>query len=302
MFLRRNVASQTFTIPGSLRAVADGAAVTSGTITISKDGTEAAGAGTLAHISGGAFKYTPDQAETDCAIMGYVLAGTGAITVCGSIRTTNADPDDAAALGLTNLDAAVSTRSSHSAAAVQTLVAAGSVASVTGNVGGSVASVTAAVTVGTNNDKTGYALTAGERTSIATAVWASTTRLLTAGTNIVLAKGTGVTGFTDLDPAGVRDAMGMAAANLDAQIAALASILAGGVVLASNGLDAIPVEAGVNARQALSPMLAALGGIVSGAEAGAPVFKAGNDPTTTRITAMTDGNGNRSVVTLTLPT
>lgn len=53
----------------------------------------------------------------------------------------------------------------------------GSVASVTGNVGGSVASVTGAVgsvtsgvTVATNNDKTGYALTTGERASIATQV------------------------------------------------------------------------------------------------------------------------------------
>lgn len=52
--------------------------------------------------------------------------------------------------------------------------AGGAVASVTGNVGGnvvgSVGSVTAPVTTGTNNDKTGYALTAGERTSIATAL------------------------------------------------------------------------------------------------------------------------------------
>jgi hypothetical protein len=47
---------------------------------------------------------------------------------------------------------------------------AGSVGSVTGNVGGSVASVTAGVTVSTNNDKTGYALTSGERTSIADAL------------------------------------------------------------------------------------------------------------------------------------
>lgn len=50
----------------------------------------------------------------------------------------------------------------------------GSVASVTGNVGGnvvgSVASVTAGVTVTTNNDKTGYALTSGERTSVADAL------------------------------------------------------------------------------------------------------------------------------------
>lgn len=51
----------------------------------------------------------------------------------------------------------------------------GSVASVTGNVGGnvagSVASVTAPVTVGTNNDKTGYALSSGANEAIADAVW-----------------------------------------------------------------------------------------------------------------------------------
>ncbi|HKR56937.1 MAG TPA: hypothetical protein VJS20_11610 [Gemmatimonadales bacterium] len=49
----------------------------------------------------------------------------------------------------------------------------GAAASVTGNVGGNVAgsvnSVTTGVTVTTNNDKTGYALTSGERTSIADA-------------------------------------------------------------------------------------------------------------------------------------
>jgi hypothetical protein len=39
--------------------------------------------------------------------------------------------------------------------------------------------------------------------SIATAVWGAATRLLTAGTNIVLAKGTGVTGFNDLSAAEV---------------------------------------------------------------------------------------------------
>lgn len=35
-------------------------------------------------------------------------------------------------------------------------------------------------------------------TEIGTAVWATTTRLLTAGTNIVLAKGVGITGFNDI--------------------------------------------------------------------------------------------------------
>ncbi|TIN20598.1 MAG: hypothetical protein E5Y51_02385 [Mesorhizobium sp.] len=53
------------------------------------------------------------------------------------------------------------------------------------------------------------------------AVWSTATRVLTAGTNIMLAKGTGITGFNDLDASGVRGAVGMAAANLDTQLAAL---------------------------------------------------------------------------------
>lgn len=50
------------------------------------------------------------------------------------------------------------------------------------------------------------------------AVWSVATRLLTAGTNIVLGKGVGVTGFTDLDAAGVRAAVGLASASLDNQL------------------------------------------------------------------------------------
>jgi hypothetical protein len=44
------------------------------------------------------------------------------------------------------------------------------------------------------------------------AVWSVATCLLTAGANIVLAKGTGITGFNDLDAAGVRSAVGLASA------------------------------------------------------------------------------------------
>lgn len=111
MFLQRNTASQVFVIPGSLRAVADGSAVTSSaSITIVKDGTGSAGGGTLTHISGGAYKYAPTQGETDCKILGYVVEATGAITLAGSVRTTNADPNDAAALGLTRIDGAITSR------------------------------------------------------------------------------------------------------------------------------------------------------------------------------------------------
>lgn len=73
-----------------------------------------------------------------------------------------------------------------------------------------------------------------------------------------------------------------------------------GYTLSPTGLDAIVVEAGINARQALSPMLAALAGVVSGAETGTISIKGGNS-TVTRITATTDEDGNRSTVNLTLP-
>ncbi len=74
-----------------------------------------------------------------------------------------------------------------------------------------------------------------------------------------------------------------------------------GYVLAASGLDAIQVEAGVNARQALAPILAASAGVVGGAGTGVIVIKGGNS-SITRITANTDNAGNRSSVTLTLPT
>jgi hypothetical protein len=75
----------------------------------------------------------------------------------------------------------------------------------------------------------------------------------------------------------------------------------GQVVLSPAGLEAVQVESGVNARQALSPILAASAGVLIGAGTGTIVVKGGN-VTTTRITATTDNAGNRSAVTLTLPT
>jgi hypothetical protein len=106
--------------------------------------------------------------------------------------------------------------------------------------------------------------------------------------------------------------------NLDAQVSTR-SIYAGGPVasvtapvtvganndkmgyaLGSSGLDTIQVEAGVNARQALSPILAACAGVIAGAGTGVVVIKGGNS-STTRITATTDNAGNRSSVTLNSP-
>ncbi len=73
-----------------------------------------------------------------------------------------------------------------------------------------------------------------------------------------------------------------------------------GYGLAAAGLDSVVVEAGVNARQALSPILAACAGVVSGMGTGTVVIK-GGAVSTTRITASTDSVGNRTSVTLAPP-
>ena len=65
------------------------------------------------------------------------------------------------------------------------------------------------------NSVTGAALAADAGTEIGTAVWATTTRLLTAGTNIVLAKGVGVIGFNDLSAAEVNAEADTALADYD---------------------------------------------------------------------------------------
>lgn len=143
----------------------------------------------------------------------------------------------------------------------------GSVASVTGAVGsvtGSVGSVAGNVTgnvvgsVGSvaTNGITANSLAADAGTELGTAAWATTTRVLTAGTNIALAKGTGVTGFNDptvgaiadqvwdellsghlgagsagaalsaastggIDASQIRAALGMASANMDTQLSTI---------------------------------------------------------------------------------
>jgi hypothetical protein len=96
----------------------------------------------------------------------------------------------------------------------------GSVASVGGNVGGNVTGSVGSVASGgitAASIATGAidadALAADAGTELATAVWAAGTRELSSGNNIVLAKGTGVTGFNDLSAAQVNaevvDAVGV---------------------------------------------------------------------------------------------
>ncbi len=187
----------------------------------------------------------------------------------------------------TNLDAAVSTRSTYS--------------------GGPVASVIAPVTVGSNQDKVGY--------SIAQAFPANFSALEIASDGFVTAGSVRDKDGYALSTAGLDAVVEAFPANVQAfpanfaalEIAPDGSVTAGsvrdkdGYALSTAGLDAVVVETGINARQALSPILAASAGTLNGAGTGTITIQGGN-VSTTRITATTDSAGNRSSVVLTLPT
>lgn len=98
---------------------------------------------------------------------------------------------------------------------------------------------------------------------IASTVWSETTRTLTAGTNISLAKGTGVTGFNDPSTADI---------------------------LASGDVDGYSIE------EVLKLIAAALAGTLSGAATTTITINA-VDGSKARLTATVDADGNRSVVT-----
>jgi hypothetical protein len=96
--------------------------------------------------------------------------------------------------------------------------------------------------------------------TVAAAVWNNSTRTLSAGTNIALAKGTGITGFNDLDSTAVQAAAAAALtaydpptkAEMDAGIAPLAT--AAGVTSAVSGLA---TSAGLTS--AVAPLATAAG-------------------------------------------
>jgi len=72
------------------------------------------------------------------------------------------------------------------------------------------------------------------------------------------------------------------------------------ISLGSDGLDNVVVESGMNARQAMSVMAAAMGGVLSGSGT-TTVTILGAGVGTTRITATVDAAANRTAVTLNPP-
>ena len=168
-----NAASPERIAIGAVIDIATGAVQTSGcAVTVrGQGGAEAGSAGTIAYGATGIVYYTPTQAETNFSSFTLIASKASCIPVCVTIVTSAS-----AVAGYAGLDWGVMTQKTATNALTNTTVGTvtavtgavgsvtGAVGSVTGNVGGnvvgSVASVTAGVTVTTNNDKTGYALTA----------------------------------------------------------------------------------------------------------------------------------------------
>jgi hypothetical protein len=135
-------------------------------------------------------------------------------------------------------------------------------------------------------------------------VWGATTRTLTAfGFTVAVAGNVTVGAYaTGMDPATQVLAIPGQKLATDGTGRVTAGTIAdkAGYALSAAGLDAIVVETGINARQALAPILASAAGVSFGAGTGTIGFKGGNSATT-RITATIDGSNNRTAITLTLP-
>lgn len=87
--MKKNQAGQYIT--AQLNALADGTPVTSGTtsVTVIGDGTAAAGAGTVTHLSGGTWRYAPTQAETNFSHITFVFSNSLAATQSPQVYTEN---------------------------------------------------------------------------------------------------------------------------------------------------------------------------------------------------------------------
>ena len=197
--MRKNVASQV--ICAQLISKTDGSDVTTGTTTVyvlGDGGAQGSGGGTVAHEGQGTWSYVPTQAETNYTHISFTFVNTNAVSTVVNVYTVGQDftaaqldanmtqisGDTAAA---DNLEAAADGNTYNLGGGA--IVAASVTAEVTANVskisGDSVAAdnaeaffdgtgyagtnnvmpttttVTNGVTVTTNNDKTGYALSAG---------------------------------------------------------------------------------------------------------------------------------------------
>lgn len=158
----------------------------------------------------------------------------------------------------------------------------------TNNVIPTVTTVTNGVTVTTNNDKTGYALSSAGVQAIWDALTSALTtvgsigKLLVDNINATISSRLASASYTAPDNAGITQ--------IQSDIAALNDISAADV-LAAGDIDGYSLE------EAQKLQLAAMAGKVSGAATTTVTIKAADD-SKARITATVDSDGNRSALTL----
>ncbi len=250
--MQKNVAGQK--IGCQLVSASDGSAFTgSVTVYITGDaGTQAigsVGAGACAHEGNGYHTYAPAQAETNYDLIAFTFVGAGAIT-----QTLQVYPDATVASRAIAGDAMTLTSGERSA--VGTAVWASGTRTLT--------AFSFSVTVGTNNDKTGYALTSGERTSIANEVEAQiiddtdSEKVLTAITDKIASVNPSL---DDLTLAGiasaVRTELAVELARIDASVASRASQTSNNTIAGYIDTEVANIVAGVADLQNRVP--AALG-------------------------------------------
>ena len=220
--MKQNVAGQS--IGAQMVTISDGSPFTgtvSADVTID-NGTKTAGSGTVTHEGDGYHSYAPTQAETNGNHIAVTFSGTGALSQTIQVYTTfpqtvdndtaiqalndispaqvNAECDTA----LSDYDGPTNTEMNARTIISASYALEASIGSLNdfNPASDTVANVTLVATTTTNTDMRGTdsaLLASGYTVAPTTAqIWAESTRVLTAGDNIVLSKGVGLTGLNDI--------------------------------------------------------------------------------------------------------
>lgn len=205
--MRKNTASQT--IGAQLVSATDGSAVTSGTTTVyvtGDGGTQAAGAGTVAHEGNGYWSYAPTQAETNFDHVAFTFVNASAITTTVQVYTSYPQSGDSYA----RLGAPAGASIAADIAAIEAQ---------TDDIGVAGAGLTA---IPWNS-----AWDAEVRSAVGLAAANLDTQLGTIGSNVdAFLDDTGTSGVA-VSATSVRTAVGLASANLDTQLGTIDTVVDG---------------------------------------------------------------------------
>ena len=199
--MKQNVAGQS--IGAQMVTISDGSPFT-GTVSVDvtiDNGTKTSGGGSVTHEGDGYHSYAPTQAETNGNHIAVTFSGTGALTQTIQVYTTFPQTLDNAT-GIADIPTVAEFNARTIASASYALEASIGSLNDFNPASDAVANVTLVATTTTNTDMRGTELAllaSGYTVAPTTAqIWAESTRVLTAGDNIVLAKGVGLTGLNDI--------------------------------------------------------------------------------------------------------